>query len=99
MQVEIWLSIGGAIFSIIGYLLSRKDAQQAAQIKLLWEKHDDDAQRLQLLELDIAKHHYLKAELDPKFDKLSEDFKSGMDSLGHKFDRLSEALIQKGIGQ
>ena len=99
MPAELWVLLVSIIFAVIGYLLSRKDAQQASDITLLWEKHDDDAKRLQDLELDIAKHHYLKAELDPKFEQLTIYFKAGMETLGAKVDKLTDTLIHKGNGQ
>lgn len=94
--MEIWLLIAGAIFAIIGYLLARKDAQQEAQIKTLWEKHDEDAKRLQDLELDIAKRHYVKDELDQRFDRLENSIRSGMDSISGEVRNLRDAIM-KGI--
>ena len=82
------------IFSLVGYFLKQKDDQQAAQIKLLFEKHDLDATALQDLRVQIASKHYERPELDAKFDKLECTFKEGFRDLGSKFDKLSDALIE-----
>lgn len=81
------------IFTVVWFLLRQKDAAQAAQIALLFSKHDDDAQRLADLELKIAERHYQKAELDSKFERLEQSLRDGLGELGKKFDRLAEALI------
>ena len=60
-----------AMVAIIGYFLRQKDAAQEKQITALWEKHDDDANKLEALRLQIASEHYVKRELDEKFDRLS----------------------------
>src|SRR5574340_326512 len=84
-----------ALFIVLWWLLRQKDATQARQIELLFTKHDDDAQRLTDLELKIAANHYIKPELDAKFERLESSIREGMRELGGKFDRLSEALIQE----
>jgi hypothetical protein len=82
-----------AVGSILWYLLRQKDEQQAEQIKLLFKKHDDDAKELETLKLQIAQQHYVKGELDAKFDKLEHAFRDGFATLGAKFDKLGETLI------
>lgn len=80
------------LFSVVWYLLRKKDEQQEEQIRLLFLKHDEDVKRLQDLELDIAKKHYVKEELDRMFDKLEKAVKDGFDTLGKKFDNLGQAF-------
>ena len=80
---------------VLWWLLRNKDARQEDSIKLLFEKHDEDVRRLDSFQLEIARQHYIKPELDAKFDKLESAVKEGMDSLGKKFDRLSECLIKE----
>ena len=81
------------LIGLIGYFLRQKDTEQAKSIAILFHKHDEDALKLQQLELRIANEHYIKPELDSKFDKLDNTIKSMSDSLGHKFDKLSDILI------
>ena len=64
-----------------------------SQISLLFKKHDDDVAALQELRIAIAEGHYKKGELDIKFDKLELAFKEGFITLGSKFDKLSEILV------
>lgn len=93
--IQFGMGIFGAIAAVLWYLLRQKDAAQEKKIDLLFTKHDDDAQRLAELELKIAANHYIKPELDAKFDRLERSIREGMHELGGKFDRLSEALIQE----
>lgn len=93
-MLEIALTLLGAVFSVIGYLLRRKDEEQEQQIKLLFSKHDSNAQALQDLRVQIARDHYQKGELDVRFDKLEAAFRAGFSELGMKFDRLSEVLMK-----
>ena len=96
--VEAGLAIATAFFGILGYLLQQKDAKQEEAIKLLWDKHDVDAKELELLKLQIASQHYVKSELDSKFDRMEETFKEGFKSLGMKVDHLTTTLItQHGV--
>jgi hypothetical protein len=91
---EIVLFIVGAVFTLISFLLRQRDEKQEEQIKLLFTKHDDDAAKLEKLELEIAKQHYIRPELDAKFDKLEGSIVDGLDKLGMKFDRLGERLMK-----
>ena len=96
--VEVGLAIATAFFGILGYLLQQKDAKQQKDIELLWAKHDLDAKELELLKLQIASQHYVKSELDSKFDRMEETFKEGFKSLGMKVDHLTTTLItQHGV--
>lgn len=98
--IELLVSILSGVFTILltvlWFLLRQKDAKQAEQIHSLFEKHDRDAQQLQDLALEIAKHHYERPELDSRFERLESSIKEGLKELGGKFDRLAEALIHRG---
>lgn len=83
----------GGIVAIIGYLLKRKDDDQMHQITDLYSKHHEDADRLHKVELKLASDHYVKSEMDGKFDKMENVMKHGFDSLGTKFDVLSATLV------
>ncbi len=96
-QFTMWLGTG--IAAIVWWLLRMKDIRQQESIDILFKKHDEDAKRLDDFKLEIAKLHYVKPELDAKFDKLEVSFKSGMDSLGdrfaHEITRLG-TILKKG---
>jgi biopolymer transport protein ExbB/TolQ len=85
----------GGVFVVLWWLLRMKDSAQAGQIALLFEKHDEDVKRLSDLELKIAERHYQKTELDGKFERLESSFRTGIDQLGTKFDRLAETLLSR----
>lgn len=78
---------------MVGYLLRQKDEEQAKSIALLFKKHDEDSERLNKFELKIAQEHYIKPELDVRFEKLENAFKQGFETLGSKFDKLTEILV------
>jgi hypothetical protein len=80
------------------WFLRSKDEFQGKQIALLFTKHDDDAKALEALRLQIASNHYVKHELDMRFDKLEAAFRSGFSDLGSKFDRLADRLIDPHNG-
>lgn len=92
MTVELLTYVLGIAMAIIGWFLRSKDTEQAAQIRRLFEKHDEDAAALQELRVQLAAKHYERPELDAKFDRLDATFQAGFDKLGAKFDRLSDAL-------
>ena len=102
MELSTILSILGIlIVPAITYLLNKKDAAQEKEIaelqatcKLLFKKHDDDAAALVLLQRQIDKEHYVKPELDARFQSLESTFRTGMHDLGAKFDRLSNLLVE-----
>lgn len=93
MTNELILLALGGVGTVVWYLLRQKDEEQQAAIKLLFHKHDLDYEDLQALKLQIASQHYVKQELDSKFDKLETAFRDGFTSLGTKFDRLGDALV------
>lgn len=82
-----------ALVGLLGWLLSNKDAKQAHEIELLFQKHDKDAQDLAELKLVIAKEHYIKAELDDRFRSLDQTFREGFKELNVQFAALSAALL------
>lgn len=92
---EVMLTIIGGVFTVLWWLLKSKDEKQEASIRILFEKHDEDARKLDELRLEIARQHYIKPELDAKFDRLELSIKSGMHELGDKFDKLATVLIKR----
>ena len=68
--------------------------KQRDDYTILISKHDTDARELAELRERIAREHYVKQELDNKFDKLERAFTDGFKDLGLKFDRLSEAIAR-----
>jgi len=90
---ELFIIFIGALVAVVGYLLKRKDEEQERNITDLYEKHHTDAERLHTVELRLATDHYVKSELDSKFDKMEEVMTHGFESLGVKFDVLSATLM------
>lgn len=93
--------LGILIVPAMAHLLNKKDAAQEKEItalqelvRLLFKKHDDDVAALVLLQRQIDKEHYVKPELDARFQSLESTFRSGMHDLGAKFDRLSNLLME-----
>ena len=79
---------------IIGFFLRQKDEAQAKQISTLWAKHDEDAMALSELKERIAREHYVKAELDARFQRLEDAFRTGFNELGGKLDKLTDVVVQ-----
>lgn len=79
---------------IIGFFLRQKDEAQAKQISTLWAKHDEDAMALSELKERIAREHYVKAELDARFQRLEDAFRTGFNELGGKLDKLTDVMVQ-----
>lgn len=69
-------------------------AATQAQIALLFKKHDDDVAALRALEVQIAKEHYLKHELDQRFQSLESTFREGFGDLRTEFKELARVLIE-----
>lgn len=82
------------LLGIIGFFLRQKDEAQGKQITALWTKHDEDAAALVDLKERIAREHYVKTELDARFQRLEDAFQRGFQELGSKIDKLSEVLLQ-----
>ena len=91
-MLEIGIMVAGIIFSVIGYLLRKKDEEQGKDIDHLSSKVDGNIASLQDLRLRIAQDHYHKGELDARFLRLEATFQKGFDDLGHKFDKLSDTF-------
>lgn len=94
MLFTIGMGFLGVLFTVLWFLLRKKDEAQESRINVLFELHDKDAQRLQELELDIAKKHYVKDELNIMFDRMERAFTQGFESLGKKFDELNKTLTE-----
>jgi uncharacterized protein HemX len=93
--VELLLAVAALVFAVLWYLLQQKDAKQQRDIELLWQRHDEDAKELQVLKLQIAQQHYVKTELDTKFDRMEETFRVGFRDLGQKVDAMTSAIMQQ----
>ena len=91
---DLWALIIGGLVAVISWALKQKDEAQGRQITALWTKHDEDAKALAELKERIAREHYLKHELDSRFESLELSFREGMRDLGGKMDKLTETLIQ-----
>lgn len=85
------------LFSILWWSVRRmvdridtieSSAAKQTSIDLLWEKHDEDAKRLDEFQLEIAKKHYERTELDQRFDRLEKAISQGLEKLGEKIDKM-----------
>jgi hypothetical protein len=94
MEPITYAALTSILIGLVGWLLSNKDTKQGEEIKLLFKKHDDDAAALAALRIEIAKEHYLKHELDSRFQSLQDTFKDELRGLGNKFDHLTNVLIE-----
>lgn len=88
------------LIGLVGWLLADKDTKQQKEIaelqatcKLLFKKHDDDAAALVLLQRQIDKEHYVKPELDARFQSLESTFREGFASLKSEFRELAQLLM------
>lgn len=79
--------------AVIAWFLRSKDEAQAKQIALLFTKHDEDAHHLAELKERIAREHYVKGELDQRFQRLEDAFRVGFQDLGGKIDKLTTVLV------
>lgn len=70
-------------------------AKQRDDAAYLLAKHEIDVRELAELRERIAREHYVKQELDNKFDKLERAFTDGFKDLGTKFDRLSDTISSR----
>lgn len=96
------------LLAVVAYLLRQKDLQQQQQltqlegdfeeqVALLWQKHDQDAKDLSELRLHIASQHYVKTELDARFDKMELAFQQGFNSIAAKLDKLNDNLVERNL--
>jgi hypothetical protein len=79
--------------AMIAWFLRSKDEAQQRQIALLFTKHDEDAAQLSELKERIAREHYVKGELDARFQRLEDAFRDGFHDLGAKIDKLTEVFL------
>lgn len=63
-----------------------------AERLLMWNKYDILRSDFDNFRIKIAAEHYVKDELNSKFDKLEIAFSAGMKEMGEKFDRVSSAF-------
>lgn len=94
MNQEILVRVFGGVIMVLWWLLRDRDAKQQKAIDLLFQKHDADAAALEALKLQIASQHYLKSELDAKFDRLDSTIKDGFRGFGDQLEKLSGLLIE-----
>ena len=89
------------VLGIAGYLARERLTSIKASITLLFSKRDELAEELATLRvnleekiyelrLELARNHYVKEELDDRFDEIKQAFTTGFDRLGEKFDRMSD---------
>lgn len=90
---ELIIPIFFIVIGIIGWFLRSKDEAQSKQIALLFLKHDQDAEALADLKERIAREHYVKGELDMRFQRLEDAFTHGFTELGAKIDKLADAMM------
>ncbi len=88
MGVPEWTLVGVTvvtlIFGLIGRLLAMKDTKQQEDINKLFDLHKQDSERLQAVELDIAKNYHSKHEIQQLLDGLKA-------YLNERFDHLERA--------
>lgn len=94
--MDFFILLPSVVLAVLGYLLKQRDEKQEDEIQRLFFLHDDDAKKLVSLQLEIAKNHYEKAELDPKFIRLELAISEGLHKvntdLGLKLDKLADIL-------
>jgi hypothetical protein len=92
-----WTLVGmtaiSVLFAVIGWLISRSVDANEKSVELLFKKHDSDVGELQKLREMVIGQHYRRDELDVKFEKLDDTFKSGFRDMGDKLDKLTTTLI------
>ena len=92
--VEIGLACLGVLITVIGYLLSQKDAKQEELIKDLYTKHEADEKELTHLRIQIADGYHKKPEIDSKIEKLEKSIIEGFKHLGDRFDARFDILAR-----
>ena len=92
MITELLLLGVAGIFAVLWYLLRQKDSKQERDISKLYELHHADENKLHDFELEIARNHYPKNELDTRFAQLDATLKEGFKSLGADFKEMAKVL-------
>lgn len=89
---DFWLVLASFASALFMYLLSQKDSKQQDQINVLnnqikdlYDKHSSDADRLQKLELDVARNNYTKDEINAMLTDLKK-------YMGELFEQIKEAV-------
>jgi uncharacterized coiled-coil protein SlyX len=89
---DIWAIVAGFVSLFLMYLLNLRDAHQQKDLNELkksiddlYSKHNSDSDRLQKLELDVARNNYTKEEIN----QMLVDLKNYMCEL---FDRLEQTI-------
>jgi hypothetical protein len=97
-----WTLIGvtvyGTFSTIIGVLAMRQLDSLRESIKLLFTKKDALERDLNEFKLHVAGRHYESHTVDEKFGKLEDTFKEELRSMGGKFDRLTDLMMQYFAG-
>jgi len=96
MMIELFRDFGfyaiTGLFGVIFWFIRERMSFLDKQIALLFIKHDDDVDRLVQLEQRISREHYVKGELDNRFQRLEDAFSKGFNDLGNKLDKLATIL-------
>lgn len=87
----VMLGVGG-VFAVLWYLLRQKDAKQGDDIGELYRLHHADELKLHELQLELAKNHYPKHELDQRFAQLDATLKGGFKDLGVELKEVVKVL-------
>ena len=99
MPLDLVSILPTGLIAVLWYLYKKKEDKTDEALKMLWNKHDSDAQALQDLKLSVIAEHYKKGELDNKFNKLEHTIEKSLSELGCKFDRLSEILANHAVNK
>jgi hypothetical protein len=103
MSTELLVLAVSGVFAVLWYLLRQKDAKQGQEIaeirkmhkddvEILYKLHHKDVDRLTAFELEIAKNHYPKNDLDRRFEQLDKSIKDGFTELGGDIKEMTKAL-------
>lgn len=104
-QIDTSWALAGvsALLTVVWWLLRQKDAAQEKEIaslkgdiKLLWDKHDVDVNRLTDLELKVASGYYEKRELDGRLDRFEQAVQGNIDRVLQKVEKLADAIAGGG---
>lgn len=97
--IDIAIAALTALFVVMWWLIRSKVRQIELLIDTLFKRHDIDVEKLQNFRIEVAGAHYVKPELDAKFDRMEKLFTDSLNSLnttirdlGNKIDRYTESL-------
>ena len=80
------------LLGLLWYLLRQKDEKQGHDIETLFALHQKDVEKLAAFELEIAKNHYPKPELDQRFTQLDATIRGGFTTLSADVKEMTKAL-------